>query len=159
MPLFLFSFIEKPFCCSWLWFSIPLFFPVPSNLPSNSVKFYFCHSLENKNFSKNNNKIQKDKTKTITSEMDKINKQKGEWPGGETWIRGLIIHSLRYPIKTLNWKPQYTTRGPGADLYRPCACCLILSEYIWAFFMLIRLSCSCPQSPHSFSLFYSVSWT
>ena len=45
-------------------------------------------------------------------------------------VRDLLIHILRNPIQTLNWKPYYIHKQPGADPGRLCVYCLSLLDRI-----------------------------
>jgi hypothetical protein len=47
--------------------------------------------------------------------LDKISQQKEKSPREGTRIKDPLIHTLKSPIKVLNWKPQYMCREPGTD--------------------------------------------
>lgn len=53
-----------------------------------------------------------------------INKKLSHWgwtnkQGEGANIRYSLVLTFRNPAKTLNWKPYYVCRGPGADLCMP----------------------------------------
>lgn len=81
------------------------------------ARFSFIHSFIH--FLKEYSKI-KDKVKTITLKLDKT-KEKEKSPQEGTRIRDPLIHTLRSPRNTLNWKLEYKHTGPDAELCRPCA--------------------------------------
>lgn len=51
-----------------------------------------------------------------TSKLNKTGQQKEKGPRGSLRAKGICVHMLGNPIQTLNQKPQYKHRRPGANL-------------------------------------------
>lgn len=88
-------------------------------------------------------------------ELDKADKQEKKCPREGTRNRDPLFHRFRIPIKTLNWKPSYICKGPGAVLCQRWGCCFSLCEFISALVTLVQrvLFSWCAPSPLSPKLF------
>lgn len=91
--------------------------------------------------------------KTSKSELDTATQQERESPKSR--------HKYQKPIHSHSQKPHkntklkrtiYVCRGLGADLWRPCTCCSILCEFIWALLSWFREPWSLCLSSGSYSL-------
>lgn len=72
-----------------------------------------CPSLKNRVLG-DNNKIKQERSKTNTQEYGKANERGSAKEQAEAMDPGAdsLIHTLRHPIKTLNWKPKFLFKGP-----------------------------------------------
>lgn len=119
---------------SWLQFPLPLLLPLSPHLYSHlDVCPFFLSFVKNRLLGVSNHtwqtEIEKDKTETITlNQQERMNPQEEKIPRKDTRIRDPLICTLRNPKKTLNRKPSYICRGPGADLCSPC----VLPLSLWA---------------------------
>lgn len=76
------------------------------------------------------------KQKTNTLDLNKTHKHKEKNPREGTIIEThLFVHPGK-PLKMLKWNPYYIHRGPGAELFLPCACCHSLCEVLRTLIMI-----------------------